>query len=89
MSSTRDTDPDTVVALLYRLVSEPGCTLGAVTITCPLGGVLVYLADPLAELGGLPVLPTGFVAGVGALLLGALLRRVRSWRALPPSPPER
>lgn len=42
-------DPKTTVGLVYRLVSDRSCTLGALTLLCPLVTVIGLVALLLAD----------------------------------------
>jgi len=58
----RDGDPSTLWGFLYRVCSQPGCTLGALAVGSPVIGALLELADPAATVAGLPA----YLAGLGA-----------------------
>ncbi|MDQ3150981.1 MAG: hypothetical protein M3R63_04415 [Actinomycetota bacterium] len=76
----RDGDPSTLWGFLYRVCSQPGCTLGALAVGSPVIGALLELADPAATVAGLPAYLAGLGAGGAAFVLGAIWRRVQTRR---------
>jgi len=67
-------DPATLVALVYRLVKDPVCTLGALAHLCPFGAVAVTAFDSYAAVLDVPIIPVGAGAGVSLLLAQAWVR---------------
>ncbi len=72
--ATGSDDPATLVALVYRLVKDPVCTLGALALLCPFGAVAVTAFDPSAAVLDVPIIPVGAGAGVSLLLAQAWIR---------------
>ena len=70
----RSDDPATLVALTYRLVKDPVCTLGALALLCPIGAVAVTAFDPSAAVLDIPITSVGAGAGVSLLLAQAWIR---------------